>query len=165
MEEEIKILKDQGFTGFYTIGDLRNSTDLIPDVRGVYVIIRPIKKDPIFLEKGCGGFFKGKDPNVEINILREKWNNNSSILYIGKAGDPGSGSTLKKRIKQYLNFGLGKNVGHYGGRYIWQLADSSELIVAWKPLPDGFPSQVEYEMLEDFSSSHNGKLPFANLTK
>lgn len=111
-----------------------------------------------------GGWFRGKDPNVAEAVLRANWVENASVLYIGKAGDPGKSATLRSRLTQYLKFGDDKAVGHWGGRYIWQLADAQELCVAWKPLPDGEPSVVETALIAAFSA-HYGRRPFANLRK
>lgn len=163
--EEIKKLKEQGFLGFLSVRELRLSTDIIPKIRGVYVVIRNKDNAPEFLIKGTGGFFKKKDPNVSIDELNNNWIEDSKIVYIGKGGDPGVDATLNSRIKQYLSFGKGGKVGHYGGRYIWQLSDAEDLILAWKTLPDEIPSEVETSMIEEFKRLHNGRRPFANLNK
>ncbi len=165
MNNEKKALEAQGFEGFKSMGELMNGTkSIIPAQMGVYVVLRQGSTEPIFLSKGTGGFFKDKDPNVSISELKNNWVENTNIVYIGKAGGTGSKSTLQKRIGQYLRFGQGGNVGHYGGRYIWQLKDSYELIVCWKTLSLEEPRQVESQMITDFKKAHNGKLPFANLT-
>jgi len=69
--------------------ELRSSKELIPAVRGVYVLLRISTHAPVFLEEGTGGFFKGKDPNVSLEVLRQNWVETSPVVYIGKAGDPG----------------------------------------------------------------------------
>jgi hypothetical protein len=56
-------------------------------------------------------------------------------------------------------------VGHWGGRYIWQLADAAELLVAWRELDDaGTARNDERRLLERFAELHHGQRPFANLT-
>lgn len=62
---------------------------------------------------------------------------------------------------EYLDFGQGQNIGHWGGRYVWQLKDSAELVVCWKRV-DGNAKQVEKQMIKAFHEKH-GKYPFANL--
>ena len=90
----------------------------------------------------------------------------TEILYIGKAGGGTSSSTLYKRIKQYLDFGNGKKVGHWGGRYIWQLQDSDDLYFCWKETQTGnLPREEETSLITIFKESHEGKLPFTNLTE
>lgn len=157
-------LQAQGFEGFKTMGELMDGTKaLIPAQKGVYVVLRESESAPQYLVKGTGGFFKGKDPNVSLAELKENWVAKTSVLYIGKAGGTGSSATLRKRLDQYLRFGQGANVGHRGGRYIWQLADSRDLVVCWKVLPSDEPREVERQIIEDFKATHAGKRPFANL--
>jgi hypothetical protein len=79
------------------------------------------------------------------------------LVYIGKA------ARLRTRLRQYRDHGQGKPVGHWGGRYIWQLSDSGELLVAWKVTNDA-PRLVEKEMLAAFVDRY-GQLPFANLRR
>ena len=165
MSKERKTLEAQGFEGFRPIGELMNGVkSVIPAQMGVYVVLREDNTKPVFVTKGTGGFFKGKDPNVPVSELQANWVEDTNILYIGKAGGFGSTSTLQKRLGQYLRFGQGACVGHWGGRYIWQLADSRELIVCWKVLSSEAPRQIEQQMIADFKEAHNGKRPFANLT-
>lgn len=159
----IEKLKADGFSGFVSVADLRKSCSAIPEVMGVYVVLRLSDEEPQFVEKGTGGFFKGKDPNEPISKLKKNWLENSPIIYIGKAGGSGIKATLRSRLEQYIQFGEGKNIGHWGGRYIWQLADAADLIFAWKPLSDIYPIEVEKQMIADFKQAHDGKRPFANL--
>ncbi|MCH5307617.1 MAG: hypothetical protein J1E37_06000 [Prevotella sp.] len=155
------LLRENGFQGFKTIKELWNNNSQIPKKQGVYVVIYGKGDRPAFLEKGTGGFFKGKDPNVTIEELEQKWVENTSVLYIGKAGGTGAKATLNSRLVQYLKFGQGRNIGHWGGRYIWQLADAEDLIVCWKETTEE-PRDVESKMIDDFKKAHEGKRPFAN---
>jgi len=164
MSNERKILQAQGFEGFISMGELMNGARMqIPAQMGVYVVLRENQSAPQFLTEGTGGFFKGKNPNVSIAELKENWIDGTSIIYIGKAGGDGSSATLNKRLEQYLRFGKGANVGHWGGRYIWQLADSKDLVVCWKTLTTGSPREVEHQMIAEFKANHAGNRPFANL--
>ena len=152
------------FKGFQTVKELKeNGFDLVPDKKGVYLVIFNQKTKPIFLEKNIGGHFKGKDPTVPIERLKSKWINNEEIIYIGQAGGNNSKATLRKRLKQYIQFGYGKPVGHWGGRLIWQLMNSDELIIAWKETSED-PYIVESNMINKFREVQ-GDRPFANLTK
>lgn len=161
-----KDLENLGFKGFIAVKDLQKDTSVIPRTNGVYAVVRLCKSHPTFLANGTGGFFKDRNPNVDILTLEDKWVDGTEILYIGKAGGGTSSSTLYKRIKQYLDFGNGKKVGHWGGRYIWQLKDSADLCFCWKETPTGsLPREEETGLITIFKESHEGKLPFANLTE
>jgi len=132
---------------------------MIPSNSGVYIILRLKDSEPEFLERGTGGLFKRtepRDPNVSIDELRDNWVPDEAIIYIGKA------TSLKSRLGSYLRFGEGKFATHWGGRYIWQLKDSRELLVCWKETDEN-PRVVEEEMIAQFKKEHGGKRPFANL--
>lgn len=165
--ENFKNYIEEGFTGFKTIKELMMDHSMIPKEKGVYLVLRNNPAAPTFLEQGTGGFFKNKNPNVAIEILNANWINGENVLYIGQAGGEKGGksskATLHSRIKQYLKFGNEKKCGHSGGRYIWQLEDSRELIVCWKVLKDKDPREEEKKMIQDFKLRHDGKHPFANL--
>lgn len=158
--QSIEQLKENGFSGFKTMSELFIDDSCIPKVQGVYLVLNDTP-DVDFLTIGTGGHFKGKNPNVTIEELKENWVENALIVYIGKAGGKGE-ATLRKRLNQYFRFGQGHNVGHWGGRYIWQLQNSNDLIVCWKPLPKEAPEEVESYMIESFKENY-GKRPFANL--
>jgi hypothetical protein len=159
---DIKQLEQFGFIGFKSIKELQSNPSILPSTPGVYLILRPDKAVKEFLEIGCGGHFKGKNPNVGLTELISNWVDNTKVLYIGKAGGLGRQATLKSRLKQYLDFGKGKPVGHWGGRLIWQLKNSNELIICWKPLITEEPREFEGKLIQLFYSRYN-KRPFANL--
>lgn len=151
-------LKDSGFTGFIPVSELREGgLKMIPDVSGVYMVLRISDVHPEFLVIGSGGRFKGRDPNVPVEVLKANWVEGTPVLYIGKA------TSLRKRISQYLGFGHGKPIGHWGGRYIWQLADVTQFLFCWLQV-DGNADAVETDMISRFRERY-GCRPFANLTK
>ena len=155
-------LEKLGFSGFLSIEYLRNNLDQIPNLAGVYAIILPEGFKKNFLVKGSGGFFKGRDPNLNEGALEVEWVKQSNIIYFGKAGGSSSSATLRKRLKQYFDFGAGKAVGHYGGRLIWQIHNSEDLLVAWKAIPDEEPAVAETRLIQTFRNQF-GQRPFANL--
>jgi len=132
---------------------------------GVYVVAVEDNRIalPLFFKKGVGGYFKNRNPNVLLEELNNNWiefsNSDERILYIGKAGGSGE-SNLRKRIKQYMRFGQGRSVGHWGGRYIWQLRGVDDLYVYWKKCDN--PESKESKLLSEFKDVY-GDLPFANL--
>lgn len=161
--KSIDNLRRNGFSGFVSAAALRQDLTQIPDIRGVYMVVRKIGSQPQFRATGSGGHYKGTDPNVPIEKLRKNWVEETCVLYIGKAGDEHSQATLRSRLRQYLQFGAGKPRGHKGGRYIWQLWDAEDLLFCWKPLPSGNPPKEETALLAAFKGQYEGRLPFANL--
>ena len=159
----IDSIKQAGFTGFIPINTIFDDTSQIPKLRGVYFIIYLENNPPTFLSTGTGGHFKGKNPNIPISELKNNWVENTKVIYIGKAGGSDSSATLQSRLRQYLRFGQGKPVGHWGGRLIWQIKNSADLILCWKPLLKEEPRVVEGEFIQQFKSIY-GKRPFANLS-
>ncbi len=150
-------LSEYGFAGFFTVQELQETRcRSVPSEPGVYLVVRPGTTLPIFLRESIGGHFKDRNPTVTTEKLVDKWLKSVSVLYIGKAG------SLRNRLKQYMDFGLGKPVGHHGGRYIWQLEHSTLLQLCWKATPDQDPAFVESHLIQTFNQQH-GRLPFANL--
>lgn len=158
----ISQLKTLGFKGFETIENIKcTNYDMLPKEIGIYIILYTADYTE-FLSVSTGGAVKGRDPNVSIEELERNWVNNTPILYIGKAGGERSSATIHSRLKQYFRFGEGKPVGHWGGRYIWQLDKADALTVCWLELPDAIPAQIETALIKEFSA-HYGQRPFANL--
>jgi len=161
-------IKSDGFVGFIKISDLFDDVTIVPDERGVYFILYLDSNPPQFSERGVGGFFKGKNPNVPLQYLESNWVEGSIVIYIGQAGGIKAGNwsnqTLQTRIKKYMKFGQGYNIGHYGGRLIWQLGNYKDLVLCWKALQGKIedPKEVESKLISDFKGIY-GKRPFANL--
>ncbi len=130
-----------------------------PKKKGVYLVLKPQDMDVDFLETGTGGHFKDKDPNVSIDKLKAKWIEDTLVLYVGRTG-----RTLYERINELLRFGQGENIGHWGGRYLWQINHSEELVICWKEMQDEDPEEIWKQLLWDFESVYS-KLPFANLQR
>ncbi len=155
-------IKNAGFIGFKKMSELFVDSSAIPKIKGVYLVLNSNCKEAEYLEIGTGGHFKGKNPNVLIDELKSNWVENSLVVYIGKAGSETSKATLNSRLKQYFGFGQGKNIGHWGGRLIWQLKNHNDLIVCWKPLLNDDPRTIENSLIKKFVSEFS-KRPFANL--
>ena len=153
---DIDQIKGAGFTGFKHFRELFADISIVPPQKGVYMVINP-KRTADFLPVGTGGYFKGKNPNVPIDILKDHWIDNTLVVYIGKA------TTLSSRLGLYARFGHGENVAHRGGRYIWQLSGSDNLVVCWKILLNDDPRKIERELIAAFKHQNSGRRPFANL--
>lgn len=144
-------LKDIGFEGFVPV---HRAGTTVPSGPGTYVVLRAPTSDPAFAVVSQGGWFKGRNPAVRVDQLAAKWVPGAKVVYIGQGGD------LRRRISQLSRYGLGNPVGHWGGRYLWQLDDCADLTIAWRR--DDEPTQAEAALLSRFVARH-GRLPFANL--
>lgn len=148
-------IKNEGFIGFKKMSELFLDNSMLPNNNGVYLVLNIDNKPGQFLTVGSGGHFKGKNPNISLAELKINWVDNTKVVYIGKA------TSLKTRLRQYFSFGQGKNIGHYGGRLIWQLKYSKDLVVCWKSLQSD-PRAYEAELIKQFVETY-GNRPFANL--
>lgn len=156
-------LTAEGFIGFRSFAEL--AVGEIPQAPGIYAVLIPEGFVPRFLVTNAGGHFKGKDPSVAEDTLTAKWVSGADVLYIGKAGAGSTGKRgLRKRIQEFADFGRGVPVGHWGGRLLWQLADSQALVIAWKVLPSELVDAAEAQYHADFRALH-GRLPFANMVQ
>ena len=154
-------MKEFGFIGFETIDTLMMyECSQVPKQKGIYFVLNQGPSN--FLQNSVGGHFKGKNPTVSINKLKNNLVENTLVIYIGKAGGSNSRATLHSRLKQYMRFGEGEPVGHWGGRLIWQLKNHRELTICYKTLPNSEPREEEKKLILEFESIY-GKIPFANL--
>lgn len=147
-------LEADGFAGWVTF-DYLSAADPCPTSGGVYVVTRADQTPPCFLDQSCGGWFKDRDPTVPHGTLVANWVQDAEVVYIGKA------NSLRRRLSEFAKFGAGKKIGHWGGRLIWQLEESSTLLVGWKETPGLEPASVEASMIADFRAAY-GHPPFAN---
>lgn len=155
-------LEEGGFQGFVPLASV--PTDAVPAAPGVYAVLRASGEAPRFAAESRAGRFKGKDPSVSADLLAKHWVDGPEVLYIGKATRGSAGRRgLQKRVEEYRRHGAGEPVAHWGGRFIWQLEDRDELLVAWN-VTDEDAAVVESRMLGDFVDRY-GVLPFANLRR
>jgi len=168
--DSVDSLRSEGFEGFRSVKELILSCSDVPTMKGNYLVLYLGVDPPHFLSKGVGGFFKRKDPNVDISQLVASWVNGAIVIYIGQVGGVIGYKRplriLKNRISEYLKFGQGKPVGHYGGRYIWQIQEHQDLVLCWRPCINDKedPKMIESDLLGEFKAIY-GKSPFANLPK
>ena len=156
----IASMKAEGFTGWVNFTDLPSVE--VPEDPGVYVVAHPAPTTVEFLTASSAAFRGGRDPVVPVARLQERWVVGTPIVYIGKASGRAG---LRQRLLEYRRHGLDNRAGHWGGRYIWQLAEPSGLLVGWKPCASGEDAEdVESALLARFVADH-GRLPFANLKK
>lgn len=159
----VEAIRNMGFMGFSSVRDLqRCRCSAVPREPGVYLVLRDVARLCCFSPLSCGGHFKGKDPTVLVSTLEAHWIEQAIVLYIGKAGGGRSRTTLQKRLRCYMRFGASEPVGHWGGRFIWQLEDCQEFIVCWRSGSDHDAQELESHLIREFSATY-GRRPFANL--
>ena len=130
--------------------------DLPKEKIGVYLIAQKSHfQSPNFVHPSHAGWFRGEDPTLTIEYLKNKWVENASILYIGR-----SCGSLRKRINNHIDFWNGKPCAAWGGRTIAQIEDYENLEI-WYMECDN-PKEKEKELINAFCEKH-GALPFANL--
>lgn len=125
-----------------------------PARAGIYFVVDPSHGEPKYLDVSQGGRFKSKNPTVSVDELESNWIEGTKVLYIGKSNN------LRRRINELRRFGLGAPLGHWGGRYLWQLKGAERFRVGWI-LTEDF-AEAEAELLHSFMGAF-GALPFANL--
>ncbi|WP_258023800.1 hypothetical protein [Streptomyces bambusae] len=86
--------------------------------------------------------------------LDKAWVEGATVVYIGKAaGQDG----LNQRLADYSRHGAGHLAGHWGRRYIWQLADSDALLVAWRPMTEDDAGEAERDLLHVHQALRSGR--------
>lgn len=150
-----EIREMEEFEGYVPLRTLPRRCPQVPREGGVYCVLAENPK-PEFDAASSGGWFKGRNPSVDLSQLEAKWIANASILYIGKA------KSLRSRIDQFARFGRSEPIGHWGGRYLWQLSNPDNLLIAWRTGPD--PAAAEADLITSFITEY-GALPFANLNR
>lgn len=152
----------EGFSEPMTFEELRAGRHSAPPCRpGVYAVVYAGSGAPRFMTMSTGGWYRGLDPHVPLAELGVRWVTNSRVLYFGKAGGAGLKASLRRRLSAYSRFGLGRKVGHRGGRAIWHIPDSGRLLVCWREERKREPRDVEKALIRRFAS-HHGRRPFAN---
>lgn len=156
-------LASEGFEGFLTIGQLHRSGCFeVPDERGVYVVLRRGEAPHTILKRSHAPAWRGQDPTRPVDELTARWLDRTALLYVAAAPGSGVRHRLRQRLKRMLRFGHGSVVGHWGGRYLWQLGESSRLVLAWRTCRDDEdPRALADELLRRFEAVHHAR-PFAN---
>lgn len=162
-------LTEVGVTGWRTWASLHTADYAgIPSTAGVYFIVREPVDAPVWVHPSPAGHFKGRDPSATAARLSAEWVPGAAVLYIGKASlrkRAGSRNGLGLRLSEFGRFGRGAPIGHWGGRFIWQVEGVFRACVAWHEITWSEDAR-EYEkrLMRRFGELHGGRRPFANLT-
>jgi hypothetical protein len=143
----------QGFKGLHPIGALLDGqAATAPEAPGVFVVCRLAEVPPRFAQANTAGRWKGQDPTLPVELLKDAWLPEAALLFVG------GGANIRQRLRLFLDFGGGKAVAHWTGRALWQLSDAEDLIVGWRL---GNPKADLAGLVADFSAKH-GTPPWAN---
>lgn len=149
-------LSESGYRGWCSYLALRPGGGSKPDAGpGTYVVLRVTDEAPVFLDTSPAWTMHGGP--VDRAALEANWVADARVVYIGKANN------LSVRVPAMAAFGAGVKAAHGGGRLVWQLEETPDLLFAWRPVRDGFatPRDDERAMIDDFRAAY-GKPPFAN---
>ncbi len=146
-----------GFSGFVTVAECIDKglpTDAPSSQGGVYLLCAPPGFRPRFIPPDDARTNGNVSFPWPVERLVEKWVEGAEVLYIGK------GTQLRRRIRQLIRHSQGLVVTHTGGEIVWQLRNSGQLLVCWRPYPD--PRRAERTHIQEFRRANQGRLPFAN---
>ncbi|MEY4373989.1 MAG: hypothetical protein RL760_155 [Candidatus Eisenbacteria bacterium] len=156
-------LAAEGFEGFLTVGQLHRSGCLeVPDACGVYVVLRRGEAPHRVVRRSQAPAWRGMDPTRPIEELTARVIDATDLLYVNAAPGSGVRHRLRQRLKRFLRFGHGSVVGHWSGRFIWQLGESSRLVLAWRPCAEHEDARaLADDLLRRFEAVHHAR-PYAN---
>lgn len=129
----------------------------------MYFVTRPARVPLRVLPRNPACRFKGRNPTLQVAELRKRLRLNSLTLYIGKATGISPRSTLRHRVATYLAHGSGTRAAHWGGRAIWQLANSESFTITWITTTRREARPRERQLLREFKNQFSA-YPFANRT-
>ena len=73
-------MEESSFEGFYKIDSLMSSKcSVIPKQKGIYFVLNQGPSN--FLQNSVGGHFKGKNPTVSINKLKNNLVEDTLVVY------------------------------------------------------------------------------------
>lgn len=161
MEFTFDGLRSLGFRGFVPFTSLDSCRAELSSA-GVYAVLRPAGSEVLLSAASTGFWHKDRNPAYPLTRLQKKWDLQTPVLYIGKAGGIHGGTSLWERLHLYRRYGAGENATHRGGRAIWQVQDAAnQLLLCWADTPSLDPGCVEEQLLRFFEATY-GMLPSAN---
>ena len=146
-----RALEEGGFTGFVPVARLADAE--VPEAPGVYAVLRTADAAPRFADANPAGRFRRKDPTVEVAVLEKAWVEEPEVLYVGTSGN------LRERLEDLRRFAAGEPVGHWGGRYLWQLEDRDDLRALYRDMLMGLGHSVVEAASVDEATALTADLP------
>jgi hypothetical protein len=129
----------------------------VPDVPACLLFHRPSSADPVFVDDPAKLPFHAHHAAIPRDVLAANWVPGAHTLYITRA------EAAAQRLTHMARFATGELPAHWGGRLLWQLADFTELLVAWHPITWDEPAaHYERRLLAQFARTHDGRRPYAN---
>lgn len=145
----------------------RHSLREVEGVEGIYKVYLPedisfqLNKTTTAIEYDKNGRKLVYDSDEDIERLLHQWEliqsakePDNRLVYIGKAVN------LRRRLKQFAAYGVGKCKNHQGGKILWQLTDAIKFYIEYFPCEDS--RKKENEALKDYKKRHFNQLPIAN---
>jgi hypothetical protein len=150
-----------------SIGELLNTK--LPRMKslrkcGVYKIVTPLNYTPKFKSEDEVEASHNVVSPWSLERLKDKWVNDTNIIYIGLAGAR-SPRSLRKRLSDLLRHASGRITDrgpHKGGELTFQISGFEDFEIWIKPTNGPpHPRNLEKQLLADFVNKYS-KLPFAN---
>ena len=132
----------------------------IPTMGGVYIVKAP-ENFSVEITNNTTAIKNHEGKNLLYNkeFLEEKYSKviDKSILYYGKA------TNLRNRISALVKYGYNECKNHRGGKALWQLKNSSKLIIEYYICDDSRnPREEEKRLIQEYKNKNNNNRPFAN---
>jgi hypothetical protein len=151
---------------FEEIREDRQALKEVDGVEGIYKVYLP-EDIPFYLSKTTTAieYYKSKkllyDSDEKIAQLQHQWEliqsanePDNRLVYIGQS------TNLRKRLKRFAAYGVGKAKNHRGGKILWQLKDAMKCQVEYYPCQNSVAE--ENRLILDFKKRHFNQWPIAN---
>lgn len=157
MFRSIQDLESEGFEGF--AGQIRlvgTFNKVVPVSPGVLLAVWADPSQPPTLREESNPFhMPGKKPRLSLDYLRERWVEDTCVLYIDEAGPDHTSPNLRQLIRKLLWPTGGPKAARSRGRLIWHMVEVEGLEFCWSSEHTGA------ELIANFKNEF-GRAPFAN---
>lgn len=130
----------------------RSSWTDLPQCPGIYVVHWTLGEPPTFKANAGRAILAEVQPP---RLLRTRWTDitekaETDVIYIGSA------TSLKKRVRELVRFGVGRDRRrrHAGGEWMWQISKIAYAKILIQTCPRGRQVGFENSLLEQFHAEH-----------